>query len=154
MFDKMVFAAIKNQMGSTVPLAKHLSIELNEVGAGTATATLPDVKHNQNHIGSLHAGALYALGDTATGAAVAGVFGQKVLQLRVVVKDASTRFLKAARGPIVATAKVNGDPKALAREVEEAGKAELPVDVELTNAESIPVASMTFNWHVSKPTKK
>jgi uncharacterized protein (TIGR00369 family) len=153
MFDKMVFAAIKQQMGSTVPLAKHLGIVLDDVAAGSATATLPDAKHNTNHIGSQHAGALFALADTASGAAVAGTFGQKILQLRVLVSEASVKFVKVARGAIVAKATIVGDAKALAKSVDDIGKVELPVDVELLNADNIAVASMTFTWHVSKPPK-
>lgn len=153
MFDKMVFAAIKQQMGSTVPLAKHLGIVLDDVASGTATATLPDEKHNTNHIGSQHAGALFALADTASGAAVAGAFGQKILQLRVVVSEASVKYTKSARGAIVAKAHVVGDAKALAKSIDDLGKVELPVDVELSNSENVPVAAMSFTWHVSKPKK-
>jgi uncharacterized protein (TIGR00369 family) len=153
MFDKMVFAAIKQQMGSTVPLAKHLGIELNDVAAGEATATLPDAKHNTNHIGSQHAGALFALADTASGAAVAGAFGQKILQLRVVVSEASVKYTKTARGAIVARAHVVGDAKALVKSLDDLGKLDMPVDVELTNAENAPVAAMSFTWHISKPQK-
>jgi uncharacterized protein (TIGR00369 family) len=153
MFDKMVFAAIKQQMGSTVPLAKHLGIVLDDVAAGAATATLPDAKHNTNHIGSQHAGALFALADTASGAAVAGAFGQKILQLRVVVAEATVKYTKAARGAILARAHVVGDAKALAKSVDDVGKVVMQVDVALENAESVPVAEMTFHWHVSKPQK-
>ena len=154
MFDKMVFAAIKQQMGSTVPLAKHLGIVLDDVAAGSAKATLPNEKYNTNHIGSMHAGALFALADTASGAAVAGAFGQKVLQLRVVVSQASVKYTKAARGAIVASAKVAGDSKALAKSVDELGKIEMPVDVVLTDSENVPVAEMSFTWHISKPQKQ
>ncbi len=154
MFDKMVFAAIKQQMGSTVPLARHLGIELDDVSAGAATATLPDAKHNTNHIGSQHAGALFALADTASGAAIAGAFGQKILQLRVVVSEATVKYTKTARGAIVAEARVAGDAKALAKSIDDAGKVVMRVDVELHDAQKIPVAEMTFHWDVSKSQRK
>jgi acyl-coenzyme A thioesterase PaaI-like protein len=154
MFDNLVFQAIKSQMGSTVPFAKHLGLELTEVGAGTAQAKLPDEKFNNNHIGAQHAGALFTAGETASGAAVAGVLGQRILLLRTVVKDAQIRFLKVARGAILANAVVSGDAKGIANSIDDAGKAEFAVDVSLVDQSGTVVAEMTVNWHVSKREKK
>jgi acyl-coenzyme A thioesterase PaaI-like protein len=154
MFDNFVFQAIKSQMGSTVPFAKHLGLELTEVGAGTAQARLPDEKFNSNHIGAQHAGALFTAGETASGAAVAGVFGQRILSLRTVVKDAQIRYTKLARGPILANASVTGDPKEIAKGIDEAGKAEFAVEVSLVDQSGTVVAEMTVNWHVSQREKK
>lgn len=151
MLDKMVFAMIKARLGETVPFAKHLGLTLNDVEAGYAVAVLPDAASNANHLGSQHAGALFTAADTASGAAVAATFGQKILGLRPVVKEASVRFVKLARGPITATARVAGDLKALAREVDAQGRVAFPVNVTLADATGIEVAAMTFSWHVSKP---
>jgi len=149
MFDKLVFGTIKAQLGATVPFAKHLGIELTEVGAGTAQAKLPDETTNANHLGAQHAGALFTAGETASGAAVAGAFGQRILTLRTVVRDASIRFTKLARGPILANATVAGDAKALAKGIDADGKAEFAVEVSLVDPNGAAVAEMTVNWHVS-----
>jgi acyl-coenzyme A thioesterase PaaI-like protein len=141
-------------MGSTVPFAKHLALELTEVGAGTAQAKLPDETFNSNHIGAQHAGALFTAGETASGAAVAGVLGQRILSLRTVVKDAQIRFLKVARGPILANAAVSGDAKEIAKGIDDTGKAEFAVDVALVDQSGTVVADMTVNWHVSQRAKK
>lgn len=154
MFDKFVFQAIKAQLASTVPFAKHLGLELTEVAAGTAQARLPDEKTNTNHLGAQHAGALFSAGDTASGAAVAGVFGQRILSLRTVVKDAQIRYLKLARGPILANAAVVGDAKEIAKGVDEDGKALFEVAVSLVDASGTVVAEMTVHWHVSVREKK
>jgi acyl-coenzyme A thioesterase PaaI-like protein len=154
MFDKFVFGAIKAQLSSTVPFAKHLGLELTDVGHGTATAKLPDEKTNSNHLGAQHAGALFTAGDTASGAAVAGVFGQRILSLRTVVKDAQIQYLKLARGPILANATVNGDAKAIAKGVDTDGKALFEVGVSLVDENGDVVAQMTVNWHVSQREKK
>jgi acyl-coenzyme A thioesterase PaaI-like protein len=150
MFDKLVFQAIKTQMASTVPFAKHLGLELTDVGHGTATAKLPDEKTNSNHLGAQHAGALFTAGDTASGAAVAGVFGQRILSLRTVVKDAQIQYLKLARGPILANATVTGDAKGVDTE----GKAIFEVAVSLVDENGDVVAQMTVHWHVSQREKK
>jgi acyl-coenzyme A thioesterase PaaI-like protein len=153
MFDKFVFEAIKKQMNATVPFAKHLALELVDIASGKASARLPDEKFNANHIGSQHAGALFAVADTASGAAVAAMFGQKILALRPVVKTAQVSFVKIARGAIVAKAAIVGDAKAMVKTVDKTGNVEVPVDVKLESGDGVMVAEMHFLWHVSKPTK-
>ncbi len=150
MFDKMVYGMIKSRMAETVPFAKYLGLELTEVGAGTATATLPDAADLANHLGAQHVGALFAVAQTAAGAAIAGMFGQKILGLRPILRDANVCFGKNARGKITADAKVVGDVEKLAKTVDESGHVDFPVAVSLVDAAGVEVSSMTFAWNVAK----
>jgi len=154
MFDKMVFQAIKTRLAATVPFAKHVGVGLTDISRGKATAVLPDEKFNHNHIGTQHAGALFTLADTASGAALTAVFGQKILGLVPRVRDAQVRYLHGARGEITANAQVEGDLDEIETAVERDGKAEAPVNVSLVDKDGTVVAEMTVNWHVSKPKKK
>ena len=150
----MVFTAIRSQLAKTVPFAKTLGIEITDVGSGFATATLPDDASTANHLGARHAGALVALGDVVAGAALAGAFGQKVLQLRPVVESEDVRYLKNARGAITASAKVDGAPKALASAVDADGSVPVSIGVTFTDPSGETVATMAVRYAVGKTPKR
>ena len=71
----MTAAQIHKMLSSIVPFVKTLGLTIDEVGPGTATASLTSRKDVHNHIGTVHAGALYTVGESATGAVVLGLFG-------------------------------------------------------------------------------
>src|SRR5258706_7795561 len=68
------YETIRAQMAAAVPFARHVGIELVEIVPGKGVATLDETATSVNHIGSQHAGALFTLGETASGAAMAGAF--------------------------------------------------------------------------------
>src|SRR5262245_52594317 len=57
-----------------VPFAHHARVDVLEIGEGTGRARMPDSPELRNHIQSLHAGALFTLGETASGSAMLGAF--------------------------------------------------------------------------------
>ena len=79
-----LYETIRTQMTSTVPFARHAGVTITEVADGRAFARLPETPESVNHIGSQHAGALFTLGETASGAAMAGAFAQVLLAIRPV----------------------------------------------------------------------
>ena len=68
----MVYERIKQQMMDTLPLVRTLGIRIDEIGNGTAKVSMPDDPKLHNHLGTPHAGALFTLAETASGAAMAG----------------------------------------------------------------------------------
>ena len=63
------------------------------VGAGTAVARPTSRREIHNHIGTVHAGALYTVGESATGAVVLGLFGDKLPGVFIALKEANPRKL-------------------------------------------------------------
>lgn len=140
---------IRRQMTASVPFAGHAGISLTELADGTATASLPDRPELLNHIGSQHAAALFAAGETASGGAMAGAFAEQLFAIRPVVSDARITYEKVAKGPISAVA-VTGRPGADLRAALAAdGKVSFPIAVTLSNTAEEVVARMTVEWHVS-----
>lgn len=145
----MTYDLIRKQLGSSVPFAKHVGVEIERIESGRATARLPFRAEGLNHLGTQHAAALFTLGEAASGAAMAGTFAPILLEIRPVAAQASIRFLAVAKGPVRADAVVTGDAKELVDAVKAGGKTQFPVVVTLTGEDQSKVGEMTVDWHVS-----
>jgi acyl-coenzyme A thioesterase PaaI-like protein len=145
-----MFEMIREQMNGAVPFAAHAGVELTGLSPEGATARLAEAPTSLNHIGSQHAGALFTLGEAASGAAMAGVFAAQLLEVRPLAAGASIRYGRVARGPISARADVKGEAAALLDALARDGKVAFDVGVVLRDADGQEVAAMTVNWHVSK----
>jgi uncharacterized protein (TIGR00369 family) len=142
------FDAIAAGMTQAVPFADHLGLEITRVAEGEAVVVLPERSELTNHVGSQHAGALFTLAETASGAAFVGAFAERMGDVTPLARSAEIAYEKLAKGPIEATARL-GMPKddALAT-LDGDGKVEFPCEVELTDASGIRVATATVRWHV------
>lgn len=143
-----MFELIKGQMGANVPFAAHAGVRLLEVADGRATAALDQTPQTANHIGSQHAGALFTLAETASGAAMAGAFAAHLLSIRPVAAEAQIRYLKVAKGRILGHAKVVDASESLHAKLAADGKVQFPVEVTLIDEAGLEVAQMSVDWHV------
>jgi acyl-coenzyme A thioesterase PaaI-like protein len=115
---------------------------------GEATAVLPDRPELKNHVGSQHAGALFGVAETASGAAFVGAFAARMGDVTPLARSAQISYLKVARGPIEAKAKL-GTPAAEALATLDAdGRVDFSVEVEMTDPEGNTVAAATVDWNV------
>lgn len=142
------FDLIKAQLSEAVPFAKHVGIEITHVAAGEAEAALEETPTTVNHISTQHAGALFTLGEAASGAAMAGAFADRLLTVRPVAGEAQIVYKKIARGRLIAKAKTSETASHLIAKFETDGKIAFNVDVSLFDAEENEVAVMTVAWHV------
>jgi uncharacterized protein (TIGR00369 family) len=142
------FDAIAKGMTQAVPFAGFLGVEITSVAEGEATAVLPARDELKNHVGSQHAGALFTVAETASGAAFVGAFAERMGDVTPLARSADIAYEKIAKGPIAATA-VLGMPKdeALAT-LDREGKVEFPCEVVLTDESGTRVATATVRWHV------
>src|SRR5690606_13953864 len=69
---------IADALGPRVPSAEHVGIVFTSISSDHAEAMLRDSPETRNHVGSQHAGALFTLGEAASGAAVIGIFGTEL----------------------------------------------------------------------------
>jgi acyl-coenzyme A thioesterase PaaI-like protein len=149
--DPSPFALIREFLGSMVPFATHASVTVIDVADGYGVATLADETFTKNHVATQHAGALFTVAETASGAAMAGAMAQVVLEARSVVSEASISFVRPAAGMVTATARLATAPSDVRREYSERGRTEFSVNVELIDSTDSVVASMTARWAVSAP---
>lgn len=137
-------------LDGAIPFNKHLGLKVEEVAAGRGVVSLPDEAKLQNHVGSQHAGGLFAAGEAASGGAFMGAFVEHLGSITPLARSASIDYKKLARGPITATGTLSEDVQSLLDKLESDGKVQFPISVELTDGDGVVVAEMTVQWHVRK----
>jgi len=145
----MTYDLIRKQLSKTVPFARHAGVEIEMIDKSRAVTRLPFRPIGLNHIGTQHAGALFTVGEAASGAAMAGAFAPILLEIRPVAAEAGIRFLAVAKGPVRAEAQVKGNADDLVAAVKTDGKSAFQVAVNLTGEDGAKVAEMTVDWYVS-----
>jgi uncharacterized protein (TIGR00369 family) len=142
------FEAIAKGMSMAVPYVGFLGIEIIDISAGEATALLPSRGELKNHVGSQHAGALFSVAETASGAAFVGAFAVRMGDVTPLAAAAEITYEKIANGPITAVGKLGMDAAEALATLDAEGKVEFPCEVELSDKEGNRVATATVHWHV------
>jgi acyl-coenzyme A thioesterase PaaI-like protein len=145
-----IYEMIRDHMDKSVPFAKVTGVELVEVSPQRGVAALKKRPEVENHIQTMHAGAMFTLGEAASGAALGGVLGDQLLAVRPVAADASIKYLKTGKTDLTATAVANRDAEAIRQELADVGKVVFDINVAIADAEGVTVAEMVVNWHVKK----
>lgn len=146
----MVFEAIRRQLGRSVPFARLLGVEVEALDAQQARTRLPAQAQLGNHVGTVHAGALFTLCETASGAALAGAMAEVIMCTRFAVREAQVDYLKPAAGEVCARARLAEDGALVLLALQRDGRADVSVDVSAVTtgsdgAETV-VARASFNW--------
>ena len=145
-----IYEMIRDHMDKSVPFAKVTGVELVEVSPRRGVAALKKRPEVENHIQTMHAGAMFTLGEAASGAALGGVLGDQLMAARPVAADASIKYLKTGKTDLTATAVANRDAEAIRQELADVGKVVFDINVAIADAEGVTVAEMVVNWHVKK----
>ena len=141
---------IKQGLMQAIPFNRHVGLSFDSVGHGTATVKLSDRTDVQNHVGSLHAGALFTAGEAASGGAFAGAFGERMGDLTALAERAEISYTKIARGTVTVEGRFGQDVDELLVKLDDEGKVRFPVEVEMTNGAGDTVATMTVHWYVRR----
>jgi uncharacterized protein (TIGR00369 family) len=142
------FDAIAKGMAMAVPYIGHMGIEVTELSEGAATAVLPDRPELHNHVGSQHAGALFGVAETASGAAFVGAFAARMGDVTPLARSAQIAYVKVARGTVEAKAKLGVPAAEALATLDEEGRVNFSVEVEMTDGEGDTVATATVDWNV------
>src|SRR6476661_3941672 len=142
------FDAIAQGMTKAVPFAGHLGLEITSVGEGEATVRLPARDELKNHVGSQHAGALFTVAETASGAAFVGAFAERMGDVTPLARNAEISYEKIAKGPIEAKATLGVPADEALATLDAEGKVVFPCQIEPTDADGQRVATATVQWHV------
>ena len=149
------FDAIAQGMTQAVPFAGHLGLEVTSIAEGEAVVVLPERAELTNHVGSQHAGALFTVAETASGAAFVGAFAERMGEVTPLARSAEIAYEKIAKGPIEATAKLGVPAAEALATLDSEGKVEFPCEIELADGAGTRVATATVHWHVrlNKPSE-
>jgi uncharacterized protein (TIGR00369 family) len=142
------FDLIAKGMSQAVPFVGYLGVEVTSIGEGEATAVLPERSELLNHVGSQHAGALFTVAETASGAAFVGAFAERMGDLTPLARSAEISYDKIANGTITAKARLGVPAEQALATLDAEGKVEFPCEVELTDTEGAVVAAASVRWHV------
>lgn len=144
------YSAIAAGLSQAIPFNVHLGLQTVEVAEDRGVVRLPDSEQLRNHVGSQHAGALFAAGEAASGAAFVGAFLDIMGEIMPLAESAEIAYRKLAKGEITATARFSADREALRAELDVEGRIRFPVTVEMTDADGVVVADMTVHWYVRR----
>ena len=132
-----------------VPMPATLGIEFRELDLQRCVMVLPDVEAYRNHVGGPHAGAMWTLAESASGALVMASFGDLLDEITPFPTESTIRFLKVAQGPVTAVAVLGSEAADAVATMRAGTRPEFPVTIELSTGEGddrLVTGEMTVTW--------
>ncbi len=145
--------AVKVGFPQAVPMVSTLSLEFGDLDLQHAQMSMPDQKAYHNHVGGPHAGAMFTLAESASGALVLANFGDRLEDATPLAVEATIRYLKLAMGPVTATARMMRSGEEILAELDGGGRPEFLVEIDLATADGTVTGQMTIVWTL-KPNKR
>ncbi|WP_235968263.1 DUF4442 domain-containing protein [Herbidospora solisilvae] len=130
----------------SVPFARTLGVSFDSVDSGTAVARLADRPDLHNHVGGPHAGVVFSLAESASGAAMLSLFGDTLDRATPLATVGRVAYRKLALGDLTAEAVVKAERDAVLAELTAGNRPEFTVEVTVRNSEGVTVAEVTVEW--------
>lgn len=137
---------VKASLLAAVPFARTLNLEFVDLADGSATMRLPDDPAHHNHVGGPHAGAMFTLAETASGAIVLGSFADQLDRVVPLAVRAEIEYQKLARGPVVAEAHLGRPREQIVAELDAGTRPEFPVTIEIRTEDGTVTGVMSVVW--------
>lgn len=138
--------AIGEILTATVPMVRTLRLEYRETTPERAVLALPDDPDYRNHVAGPHAGAMFTLAESASGAVVVAAFGDQLGRAVPLPVRAEIGWTKLARGPLTATAVLGRPIAEVVAELDAGSRPEFPVEVSVQRADGAETSHMTIVW--------
>ena len=138
--------SIGEMMAATVPMARTLNLEFTETTPERAVVRLPDQSDYHNHVGGPHAGAMFTLAESASGAIVLAAFGDQLSRAVPLAVRAEIGYKKLAMGAVTATARLGRPAADVIAELDAGRRPEFPVEVAITREDGAVTGEMTITW--------
>ncbi|WP_424871998.1 DUF4442 domain-containing protein [Streptomyces sp. SAI-229] len=138
--------SIGEMLAATVPMARTLNLQFLETTPERAVVALPDQADYHNHVGGPHAGAMFTLGESASGAIVLAAFGDQLARAVPLAVSAEIAYKKLAMGPVTATATLGRPAAEVVAELDEGARPEFPVSVAIRREDGAVTGEMTVVW--------
>ncbi|MEU1814540.1 DUF4442 domain-containing protein [Streptomyces roseifaciens] len=138
--------SIGDMLLATVPMAKTLNLVFEEANAQRAVVRLPDQPDYHNHVGGPHAGAMFTLAESASGAIVLAAFGDQLSRAVPLAVRAEIGYKKLAMGPVTATAELGRPAAEVVAELDAGGRPEFPVHIAITREGGDVTGEMKVVW--------
>lgn len=138
--------SIGEMLSATVPMARTLNLEFLETTPEKAVVALPDQSDYHNHVGGPHAGAMFTLGESASGAIVLAAFGEQLSRAVPLAVSAEIAYRKLAMGAVTATATLGRPAAEVVAELDAGERPEFPVTIEIRRGDGAVTGEMTVVW--------
>jgi acyl-coenzyme A thioesterase PaaI-like protein len=150
MLVTMDFEGVKRGMPTLVPMVGTLDLEFLDLDATTAVLRLPDQQAYHNHLGGPHAGAMFTLGESASGALVLGNFADHLDTVVPLAVEANIAYKKVAMGAVTAKATMMATVDEVLADLESGTRPQFRVDIELTTGDGIVTGLMYVVWTLKR----
>lgn len=137
---------IGEMMAATVPMVRTLHLEFLETTPERAVVALPDQSEFHNHVGGPHAGAMFTLGESASGAIVLTAFGDQLSRAVPLTVSSEIAYRKLAKGRVTATAELGRPAAEIVAELDNGERPEFPVRITITREDGAVSGEMSIVW--------
>ncbi|MEU9605816.1 DUF4442 domain-containing protein [Streptomyces sp. NPDC048057] len=137
---------VGEKLTATVPMVRTLNLEYVETTAERAVLRLPDQADFHNHVAGPHAGAMFTLAESASGAIVIAAFGDQLHRAVPLAVRAEIGYKKLAMGEVTATATLGRPVAEVIAELDAGQRPEFDVRVEIQRADGAVTGEMTIVW--------
>jgi uncharacterized protein (TIGR00369 family) len=137
---------VGEMLAATVPMVRTLNLQYLETTAERAVLAMPDQAEYHNHLGGPHAGAMFTLAESASGAIVIAAFGDQMARAVPLPVTSEMSFKKVAMGAITATATLGRPAADVIAELDEGKRPEFPITVEITRGDGAVTGEMKVVW--------
>ncbi len=129
------------------PFNRHLRARLLDWTPEKAVIAVKRRRRIRNHVGSIHAGALFTLGETCAGLVIIRNF--PFGGFRPLMSDVRVTYSKQARGDVIGECSVHPDAIAKMREVIASGEVpSIEMVTNILNTDHEIIAVVTTQWQV------
>jgi len=129
-----------------IPFVKLVGIEEEEL-----TLSLKTKESTHNHLGTLHAGAIYTLAETQSGLYLQTTFSELENRVVPLLRTSSIKYKKPATSTVSAYAYTSEEVVHTFRtQFDKKSRALIQVHVDIKDEENLLLAEATFDWFVQK----
>ena len=122
---------------------------LELIGIENDTLTLSE--NNQNHIGTMHAGAQFILAETTSGFYLSKLFPELKNKIIPLLRESKIKYKKTAIGTITAYASLESKEKdRFQNQFTKKSRATIEVNITLKNEKHETVSISSFTWFIQK----
>lgn len=133
----------------SLPFNEFLGLQLIEIDGGQVVCLDPQ-SHHQNHLGTVHAGAVYSVAEAASGQALLQQVDLKLDEVVAVVRSATVKYRRPATGKLVAVGNIpDAAVEQLLTQLKEKGRGFVDVPVRVAS-DGDDVLTAEFKWFVTR----
>jgi len=140
---------VRDTLPTAVPMVGTLGLTFDELTYERAVMVLPSTPPYHNHIGGPHAGAMFTLAESASGALIFANFGDIPDVVTPLAVEATIRYLKVAMGPVTAVATLDTSRNDIMELVAQGQRPEFTIAIELSTGQGedrVVTGAMTVLW--------